>query len=117
MEDFEEKYSLLIRYMLPSVHKCIDKIEFDGFVPGCESLVSNEPKDDFERRMNDIFNEYITPKIKISTKENCKGMRGVDRMSLKGDIFGKLTEIHSTFFNDKKLNANVRYIDIVPFIK
>jgi len=96
MEDFEEKYNLLIKYMLPSVHKCIDKIEFDGFVSG---------------------SEYITPKIKISTKENCKGMRGIDSMGLKGDIFAKLTEIHSTFFNDKKLNANVRYIDIVPFIK
>jgi len=102
MEDFEEKYSLLVKYMVPSVHKCIDKIEFDGFVHGSESLGSNE---------------YITPKIKISTKENCKGMRGIDSMGLKGDIFGKLTEIHSTFFNDKKLNANIRYIDIVPFIK
>ena len=117
MEDFEEKYNLLIKYMLPSVHKCIDKIEFDGFVSGSESLGSKEPKDDFERRMNDRFSEYITPKIKISTKENCKGMRGIDSMGLKGDIFAKLTEIHSTFFNDKKLNANVRYIDIVPFIK
>jgi len=117
MEDFEEKYSLLVKYMVPSVHKCIDKIEFDGFVSGSESLGSNEPKDDFERRMNDKFNEYITPKIKVSVKEDCKGMRGIGSMGVKGDIFAKLTEIHSTFFNDKKLNANIRYIDMVPFIK
>jgi len=44
-------------------------------------------------------------------------MRGIDSMGLKGDIFGKLTEIHSTYFKDRSLNANVRYIDIVPFIK
>ena len=47
MEDFEEKYSLLVKYMLPSVHKCIDKIEFDGFVSVSESLVRHPPKDDF----------------------------------------------------------------------
>ena len=43
MEDFEEKYSLLVKYMLPSVHRCIDKIEFDGFVSGGESLAVRHP--------------------------------------------------------------------------
>ena len=117
MEDFKEKYGLLVKYMLPSVNRCIDKIEFDGFVSGGESLAIDNPKDEFEKRMNDKFNEYITPKIKISLKERCKRMRGIDSMGLKGDIFGKLTEIHSTYFKDRSLNANVRYIDIVPFIK
>ena len=117
MEDFEEKYGLLVKYMLPSVHRCIDKIEFDGFVSGGESLSVDNPKDDFEKRMNDRFNEYITPKIKISLKERCKGMRGIDSMGLKGDIAGKLSEIHFTYFKDRRLNANMRYIDIVPFIK
>ena len=117
MEDFEEKYGLLVKYMLPSVHRCIDKIKFDGFVSGGESLATDNPKDDFEKRMNDRFNEYITPKIKISLKESCKGISGIQNMGLKGDIAGYLSEIHFTYFKDRKLNANIRYIDIVPFIK
>ena len=117
MDDFEEKYGLLVKYMLPSVNRCIDKIEFDGFVSGGESLAVDNPKDDFEKRMNDRFNEYITPKIKISLKERCKGMRGIDSMGLKGDIAGKLSEIHLTYFNDRRMNANMRYVYIVPYIK
>ena len=46
MEDFEEKYGLLVKYMLPSVNRCIDKIKFDGFVSGGESLATDNPKDE-----------------------------------------------------------------------
>ena len=113
MDDFEEKYGLVLKYMVPSAHKCIDKVEVDGFVPGSESLGSNEPKDDFERKMNDKFNEYITPRLKVTLHTCCEYLSGVNSIVLKGDIFGKLTEIHSTFFPDMKLNANIRYIDVI----
>ncbi len=116
MDGFKEKYSLLVKYMLPSLHKCIEDVEFDGFVSGQESLVSNtDPKNEFERKMNNQLSTYITPKIKIRLKDSCNKMSGADKMGLKGDVFGKLTEIHSTFFEDRKLNANIRYIDIVPY--
>lgn len=117
MEDFEEKYGLLVKYMLPSVNRCIKSVEFDGFVSGRESMLVDNPKNDFEKEMNDRFSVYLTPKIKISLKESCKGISGIQNMGLKGDIAGYLSEIHFTYFEDRKLNANIRYIDIVPFIK
>ena len=113
MEDFEEKYGLLLKYMIPSAHKCINKVEVDGFVPGSESLSNNNPKDDFERKMNDKLNEYITPRLKVTLHTGCEYLSGVNAIGLKGDIFGKLTEIHSTFFPDTKLNANIRYIEVI----
>ena len=113
MNDFEEKYSLLVKYMLPSVNRCIKSVEFDGFVSGRESLGVRNPKDDYERRMNDRFDEYITPKIKVTLADSCKGMRGMDSVGLKGDIAGRLSDIHFTFFVDKKLNSNTNYIYIL----
>lgn len=107
MNDFEEKYSLLVKYMLPSVNRCIKSVEFDGFVSGRESLGVRNPKDDYEIRMNDRFDEYITPKIVVRLDDKCKGGGA---MGLKGDITGKLSEIHHAFFEDKKLNANSNYI-------
>ncbi len=115
MNDFEEKYSLLVKYMLPSVHRCIDKVEFCGFLPGHETLVSDtKPKNEFEQSMNDMLSRYITPKIKIQLKKSCSNLRGIDKLGIEGDIVGKLGEIHSTFFGDQdlKLNANRRYIEI-----
>jgi hypothetical protein len=107
MNDFEEKYSLLVKYMLPTVSKCINSVEFDGFVSGRESLGVRNPKDDYERRMNDRFAEYLTPKIVVRLDDKCKGGRA---MGLKEDVAGKLSEIHHTFFEDRKLNANSNYI-------
>ena len=107
MNDFEEKYSLLVKYMLPTVSKCINSVEFDGFVSGRESLGVRNPKDDYERRMNDRFAEYLTPKIVVRLDDKCKGGRA---MGLKEDVAGKLSEIHHTFFEDRKLNAHSNYI-------
>lgn len=100
MEEFEEKYELLLKYMLPSANKCIDKIAFDGFVQHFE----------FEGKI---------PKIRIQIKDSCKDMRSVDRLGLYGDVSGKLMDIHSTFFEDHKLSVDISkgYMDIVPFIK
>lgn len=107
MNDFEEKYSLLVKYMLPTVSKCIKSVEFDGFVSGRESLGVRNPKDDYERRMNDRFDEYLTPKIVVRLDDKCKGGRA---MGLKDDVVGKLSEIHHTFFEDRKLNAHSNYV-------
>lgn len=109
MNDFEEKYSLLVKYMLPTVSKCINSVEFDGFVSGRESLGVRNPKDDYERRMNDRFAEYLTPKIVVRIDDICKGGRA---MGLKDDVAGKLSEIHHTFFEDRKLNAHSNYVYI-----
>jgi len=100
MEEFEEKYELLLKYMLPSANKCIGKIAFDGFV------------EEFE------FGGKI-PKIRIQIKDNCRNMRSVDRLGLYGDVSGKLMEIHSTFFEEHNLSVDISngYMDIVPFIK
>jgi len=113
MNEFEEKYSLLVKYMLPSVNKCIKYVEFDGFVSGRESLATDNPKDEFEIRMNDRFAEYLTPKIKVSLSDSCKGMRGIGSIGLKGDIAGKLSDIHYTFFKDRKLNSNTKFIYVI----
>jgi hypothetical protein len=109
MNDFEEKYSLLVKYMLPTVSKCIKSVEFEEFVSGRESMGVRNPKDDYERRMNDRFAEYLTPKIVVRLDDMCKGGRA---MGLKDDITGKLSEIHHTFFEDRKLNAHSNYIYI-----
>lgn len=116
MKDFEDKYSLLIKYMLPSVHRCIDKVEFDRFVLGPELLgIVTNPKDDYEVEK---YNNLITPKIKVSLKKGCNNLRGIDKLGIEGDIMGKLEEIYSTFFGDQKfeLNTNSRYIDFVPHL-
>ena len=110
MNDFEEKYSLLVKHMLPSVNRCIKSVEFDGFVSGRESLGVNNPKDDYERRMNDRFDEYLTPKIIVRLNDSCKGMRGIGTMGLKGDIAGRLSNLHHVYFEDRKLNSNTNYI-------
>ena len=111
MKDFEEKYSLLIKYMLPTGKECVKSAEFDGFVSGRESMGTRNPKDDFERRMNDRFAEYLTPKIIVRLHDGCEGMR--NSTGLKADIAGKLSEIHHTFFEDRKLNSNINYIYIL----
>lgn len=113
MNDFEEKYSLLVQYMLPSVNKCIKSVEFNGFVSGRESLGTRNPKDEFERRMNDRFDEYLTPKIIVTLSDSCKGIGGIGIIGLKGDIAGKLSDIHYTFFKDRKLNSNTRFIYVI----
>ena len=99
MEDFEERYELLLKYMLPSANKCIDKIAFDGF------------GSDFE------FEGKI-PKIRIQLKDSCKDLKGIDKLGLYGDVAGKLTDIHFTFFEDHNLSVDISkgYMDIVPFI-
>jgi hypothetical protein len=107
MNDFEKKYSLLVKYMLPTGSKCIKSVEFDGFVSGRESLGTSNPKDDFERRMNDRYDEYLTPKIVVRLENKCKGWASA---GLKGDIAGKLSDLHHTYFEDMKLNANTNYI-------
>lgn len=113
MNDFEEKYSLLVKYILPSVNGCIKSVEFDEFVSGRESLGTRNPKDEFERRMNDRFDEYLTPKIIVTLSDSCKGIGGIGIIGLKGDIVSKLSEIHHTFFKDRKLNSNNRFIYIL----
>jgi len=65
MEDFEDKYSLLIKYMLPHTNKCIESVEFDGFVSEYEVLgIISNPKDEFEPETRDMLNG-ITPKINV----------------------------------------------------
>lgn len=111
MNDFEEKYSLLIKYMIPTGNKCVKSAEFIEFVSGRESLGTDNPKDDYERRMNDRFAEYFTPKIIVRLNDSCKGM-GLP-INLKSDIVGKISDIHNTFFSDRKLNAHSNYIYIL----
>lgn len=108
MNDFEKKYSLLIKYMIPTGTKCVKSAEFIEFVSGRESLGTSNPKNDSERRMNDRFAEYLTPKIIVRLDDNCKGIG--NSINLKSDIVGKISNIHNTFFNDRKLNANSNYI-------
>lgn len=111
MEDFEKKYSLLVSYMLPSVNKCIKSVEFDGFVSGRESMMIDNPKDDFEREMNNRFSVYLTPKINVEVIDKCLGWTPFV-MGLKGDIVGKMEELHKTYFPDRKINTNIRYINL-----
>ena len=74
--------------MLPSANKCIDKIAFDGFGSDFE----------FEGRI---------PKIRIQLKDSCKDLKGIDKLGLYGDVAGKLTDIHFTFFEDHNLSVDI----------
>ena len=111
MEDFEERYSLLVKYMLPSASDCIKSVAFDGFVSGRESMMIDNPKDDFEREMNDRLSVYITPKINVEVIDDCLSWTPFV-MGLKGDIVGKMQELHDTYFPDRKINTNIRYINL-----
>jgi len=112
MEDFEEKYSLFIKYMLPPTNKCIKSVEFDGFISGYEVLgVIPSPNDEYEPETHDMFNS-ITPKINIEVFDKCLSWTPFV-MGLKGDILGTMIDLHKTYFPDKQINAHIKYINII----
>ena len=105
MNDFENKYKILMTFLLPQSNKCINSVEFVEFKKGITNVIDNEiPKD---------INEYLTPVFNFTVDNDCFSGGAFLNMALKGDIISKMMYLHETYFPERKLDANVKYINLL----
>jgi len=94
MNDFEEKYGTLIKWMLPQSNRDIKSVEFVEFKE--TSLVG-----------------YLTPVINVTVDKDSFSDGPFLKMALKGDVFIKMLDIHETYFPERKLKANIKFINLI----
>jgi hypothetical protein len=90
MEDFEEKYNMLMKFLLPRANKCIQSFEKIRFI---------------EKEGN------LIPIIKVNLKQDCLGGYG-KIVGIKGDIFSELIQLNQTYFPKRNINSDIRNIFI-----
>ncbi len=88
MEDLEEKYSLLMGFLLPRVHKCIESID-------PIKLVERGP--------------FLEPHININIKDGCQVM---GKLALRGDVFGEMINLNDLYFPNRNIIGVIDYIKI-----
>lgn len=113
MNDFEEKYKTLIQWMLPQAHRCIKYIEVVGFEEGAFTRMGKRPETDEQKKTFASLDDSITPVINVTMDNDCFSGGSLLNMALKGDIFSKMMDLHQTYFPDRKLNANMSFINIL----
>ena len=113
MKDFEEKYKTLIKFMLPQANKCIKSVEVVGFEEGALTQRGNRPKSDEDKKMFASPDDSITPVVNVTMDDICFSGGSMLNMVLKSDIFTKMLDLHDLYFPDRKLNANIRFINIL----
>ena len=113
MNDFEEKYKTLMKYMLPQADKCIKSVEVVGFEEGAFTQQGKRPKSDEDKKMFASPDDSITPVINVTMDNECFSGGAMLNMVLRSDIFTKMLDLHELYFPDRKLNANIGFINIL----
>ena len=99
MEEFKEKYNMLMKYLLIPANKCIesiDPIEFKTFG---------------ELYPTDGDNDGLVPIITVNIKEHCE-ISGLKRVAIKSDIFQKLVHLDKTYFPEWNIIEDIDMIKI-----
>ena len=113
MNDFEEKYKTLMKYMLPQADKCIKSVEVVGFEEGAFTRKGKRPETDYELKTFASLDDSITPVINVTMDNECFSGGAMLNMVLRSDIFTKMLDLHELYFPDRKLNANIGFINIL----
>jgi hypothetical protein len=113
MNDFEEKYKTLMKYMLPQADKCIKSVEVVGFEEGAFTRKGKRPETDYELKTFASLDDSITPVINVTMDNECFSGGAMLNMVLRSDIFTKMLDLHELYFPDRKLNANINFINIL----
>lgn len=113
MKDFEEKYKTLMKFMLPQANKCIKSVEVVGFEEGAFTRKGKRPETDYELKTFTSLDDSITPVVNVTMDNICFSGGALLNMALKGDVFTKMLDLHELYFPDRKLNANIRFINIL----
>lgn len=99
MEEFKEKYIMLMGYLLVTANKCIqsiDTIELKRF----GDLYPTDPD-----------NHGLVPIIKINIREECE-LRGLNRIVIKSDIFHKLVNLDKMYFSGWNIIEDIDMIKL-----
>jgi len=91
MYTFEEKYNKLMELLLPMANKCIDSFEPITFTEQDDKLI---------------------PIVKLHISDDCS-IDGINKISIKTDVFSNLIKIHRLYFPDTEINATLSNITIV----
>jgi hypothetical protein len=51
--------------------------------------------------------------VNVTMDNICFSGGALLNMALKGDVFTKMLDLHELYFPDRKLNANIRFINIL----
>ena len=113
MNDFEEKYKTLMKWMLPQANKCIKSIEVVGFEEGAFTRKGKRPETDEQKKTFASLGDRITPVVNVTMDNDCFSGGALLNMALKGDVFTKMMDLHQLYFPDRKLNANIGFINIL----
>lgn len=113
MNDFEEKYKTMMKFMLPQANKCIKSVEVVGFEEGALTQRGKRPKSDEEKKMFASPDDSITPVVNVTVDNICFPGGAFLTMALRGDVFTKMLDLHELYFPDRKLNANISFINIL----
>ena len=113
MNDFEEKYKTLMKFLLPQANKCIKSVEVVGFEEGSFTRKGKRPETDYELKTFASLDDSITPVINVTMDNKCFSGGAMLNMVLRSDIFTKMLDLHELYFPDRKLNANIGFINIL----
>jgi len=99
MEEFKEKYNMLMKYLLIPANKCIESIEPIEF-----------------KTFGDLYpadgnNDGLVPIISVKIKERCE-LGGLKRIAIKSDIFQKLVHLDKTYFPEWNIIEDIDMIKI-----
>ena len=100
MTELEEKYNLLMGFLLPRVNKCIDSFDEIKLVQikllGDSSLLP-----------------ILEPRIKINVKSDCLSNEGYNgKLALRGEVFGEVLHLNELYFPDSNIVAVIDYITV-----
>ena len=113
MNEFEEKYKTLMHWMLPQAHRCIKSIEIVGFKEGAFTRMGKRPETDYELKTFASLDDSITPVVNVTMDNECFSGGALLNMGVKADVFSKMMDLHQLYFPDRKLNANIGFINIL----
>ena len=102
-----------MKWMLPQANKCIKSIEVVGFEEGAFTRMGKRPKSDEQKKTFASLDDSITPVINVTMDNECFSGGPLLNMALKGDVFTKMLDLHELYFPDRKLNANISFINIL----